>query len=93
MDILLKQLGPDHLEVGKIYKNVGDAHNAQGHDGEAKRNYDRALAIYVRSLGPEHVDVRIIQNKLAQLLQNTRMAFVDLDTRVCPVTCSMFWMY
>ena len=90
MDILLKQLGPDHLEVGKIYKNVGDAHNAQGHDGEAKRNYDRALAIYVRSLGPEHVDVRIIQNKLAQLLQNTRMAFVDLDRRVCPVTCSMF---
>ena len=90
MDILLKQFGPDHLEVGKIYENIGDAHKEQGHDGEAKRNYDRALAIYVRSLGPEHVDVRIIQNKLAQLLQNTRMAFVDVDTRVCSVTCSMF---
>nr|XP_058959983.1 uncharacterized protein LOC131786940 [Pocillopora verrucosa] len=90
LDISLKQLGPDHLGVGKIYVNIGDAHNEQGHDGEAKRNYDRALAIYVRSLGPEHVDVRIIQNKLAQLLQNTRMAFVDVDTRVCPVTCSMF---
>ncbi|RMX44001.1 hypothetical protein pdam_00023377 [Pocillopora damicornis] len=90
LDIYLKQLGPDHLKVGKIYENIGDAHNEQGHDGEAKRNYDRALAIYARSLRPEDVDVIIIQNKLAQLLQNTRMAFVDVDTRVCPVTCSMF---
>ena len=90
LDIYLKQLGPDHLKVGKIYENIGDAHNEQGHDGEAKRNYDRALAIYVRSLRPEDVDVIIIQNKLAQLLQNTRMAFVDVDRRVCPVTCSMF---
>ena len=43
----MKQLGPDHLEVGKIYENIGDAHNEQGHDGEAKRNYDRVLAIHV----------------------------------------------
>ena len=78
LNIYLKQLGPDHLKVGKIYENIGDAHNEQGHDGEAKRNYDRALAIYVRSLRPEDVDVIIIQNKLAQLLQNTRMAFVDM---------------
>ena len=43
----VKQLRPDHLEVGKMYENIGDAHNEQGHDREAKRNYDRALAIYV----------------------------------------------
>lgn len=58
-------------------------------DGEAKRNYDRALATYVHRLGSEHVDVRIIQNKLAQLLQNTWMASVEEDTRVCFVTCSI----
>ena len=90
LDIRLKQLGPDNLGVGKIYVNIGDAHNEQGHGWQAKRNYDRALAIYVRSLGPEHDDVRIIQNRLAQLLQNSRMAFVDVDTRDCCVTCSMF---
>ena len=76
-----------------MYENIGDAHNEQGHNREAKRNYDRALAIYVWNLGPEHVVVGIIKNKLAQLLQNTRMAFVDVDTRVCSVACSMFWMY
>ena len=90
LDIRLKQLGPDHLGVGKIYVNIGDAHNEEGHGWQAKRNYDRALAIYVRSLGPEHDDVRIIQNRLAQLRQNSRMAFVDVDTRDCCVTCSMF---
>ena len=67
LDICLKQFGRNHLKVGETYENIGDAHNDQGHDEEAKRNYDHALAICVRNLGSGHVKVRIIQNKLAQL--------------------------
>ena len=90
LDIHLRQLGRDHSKVGKTYENIGDAHIGLGHDEEAKRNYDFALASYVENLGPEHVNVRIIQNKLTHLQQSTRTAFVDVDTRVCPVACTLF---
>ena len=38
-------------------ENIGDAHNEQGHDKEAEKKFDRVLAIYVQSLGLEHVYV------------------------------------
>ena len=69
----LKQLEGDYLKVEITHENIGDAHNEQGHDEEAKKRYDRVLAIYVQSLGLEHVYVRILQNKVTQLQQITRM--------------------
>ena len=55
----LKQLEGDYLKVEITHENIGDALNEQGHDEEAKKRYDRVLAIYVQSLGLEHVYVRI----------------------------------
>ena len=69
----LKQLEGDYLKVEITHENIGDALNEQGHDEEAKKRYDRVLAIYVQSLGLEHVYVRILQNKMTQLQQITRM--------------------
>ena len=69
----LKQLEGDYLKVEITHENIGDALNEQGHDEEAKKRYDRVLAIYVQSLGLEHVYVRIPQNKVTQLQQITRM--------------------
>ena len=69
----LKQLEGDYLKVEITHENIGDALNEQGHDEEAKKRYDRVLAIYVQSLGLEHVYVRILQNKVTQLQQITRM--------------------
>ena len=69
----LKQLEGDYLKVEITHENIGDAHNEQGHGEEAKKRYDRVLAIYVQSLGLEHVYVRILQNKMTQLQQITRM--------------------
>ena len=34
----LKQLEGDYLKVEITHENIGDAHNEQGHDEEAKKN-------------------------------------------------------
>ena len=56
----MKQLEGDYLKVEITHENIGDARNEQGHGEEAKTRYDRVLAIYVQSLGLEHVYVRIL---------------------------------
>ena len=57
----LKQLEGDYLKVEITHENIGDALNEQGHDEEAKKRYDRVLAIYVQSLGLEHVYVTLFR--------------------------------
>ena len=56
----MKQLEGDYLKVEITHENIGDAHNEQGHGEEAKKRYDRVLAIYVQSLSFAHVYVRIL---------------------------------
>ena len=64
LDILLKKLGPDHVDVSTTYNNLGNVHRALGDIEQAKDYYSRALNIYLKNLGPGHVYVARTYNNL-----------------------------
>ena len=57
MEIRLKQLGPDHVNVAASYNNLGTVYNNLCDFQRAKGNHTRALDICLKQLGPEHVEV------------------------------------
>ena len=64
LDIYLKKLGPDHVDVTTIYNNLGNVHRALGDNEQAKNYHSRALDIRLKKLGPDHVDVATTYNNL-----------------------------
>ncbi|KAJ7383706.1 hypothetical protein OS493_026236 [Desmophyllum pertusum] len=52
------------FHVATTYNNLGTVHSDLGNLGQAKECHDRALAIRLEKLGPEHVDVASTYNKL-----------------------------
>ena len=62
-----KTLGPEHLHVGIILKNLADLYKNQERYTEAEPLYQRALAIHEKVQGPEHPDVASSLNDLADL--------------------------
>ena len=52
------------LDVAAIYRQVGKVHKKLGDLSQAKDYYDRALAIRLKKLGPDHVDVATSYNSL-----------------------------
>ena len=56
------------------YEGLGDVHREFGDLEQANVYFKRALNIRLKKLGPEHVDVRRIQNKL----RNIQLAMDDL---------------
>ena len=59
--IMLKKLGPDHVDVAASYSYLGLVHYQLGDLTEAKDYHDRALAIMLKKLGPDHVDVDVVR--------------------------------
>ena len=55
LDIELKKLGPEHVNVASSYGNLGSVYEELGKFEEAKQFYHRALDIKLKKLGPEHV--------------------------------------
>ena len=64
LNIRLKYLKPDDLDVGRAYNNMGIVQRDPEKLEEAKRCYNRALPILIEKLGPEDVDVGIIYKNL-----------------------------
>ena len=67
LDIHLKKLGPDHVDVATTYNNLGIVHRALGENELAKDYYSRALDIRLKKLGPDHVDVATTYNNLGNV--------------------------
>ena len=70
----MKNLEPDHVYVAFSCESLGDVHREFGDLEQANVYFKRALNIRLKKLGPEHVDVRRIQNKL----RNIQLAMDDL---------------
>ncbi|CAH3153272.1 unnamed protein product, partial [Pocillopora meandrina] len=64
LDILLKQLGPQHVYVAACYDNLGTVYRHLGDLQQAQDYYARALDIRLKQLGPEHVNVAASYNSL-----------------------------
>ena len=67
LEILLKELGPEHVHVANTYANLGNLHSSLGETDQAKDYYERALEIQLKKLGPEHVHVANTYNSLGSL--------------------------
>ena len=64
LDIYVKQLGLDHVNVATSYNNLGTIYRNLGDFQEAKDSHARALVIRLKQLGPEHVHVATSHNNL-----------------------------
>ena len=64
LNIRLKHLKPDDLDVGRTYSNLGAAHGDLLEHEEAKECYNRALTIFQRKFGLKHVEVGIMYKNL-----------------------------
>lgn len=63
MEMQLKALGPDHLEVAKTLHNIGVSHRHSKDLDKALEYYNQALRIFELNLGKEHLDtVRTLHN-------------------------------
>jgi len=63
MEMQLKALGPDHLEVAKTLHNIGVSHRHSKDLDQALEYYHKALRIFEMNLGREHLDtVRTLHN-------------------------------
>jgi len=66
--ILEEVLGADHYEVGVALDSLATMHLGAGHNDDAGALFDRALAIFERTLGgghPRTVACRVNRNKAA----------------------------
>ena len=50
-------LGPDHVDVADSFNSLGIVHKELGDLSQAKDYHDRALAIRLKKLGPDHFDI------------------------------------
>ena len=64
LNVRLKHLKPDNLDVGRTYSNLGAVHGDLLEHEEAKECYNRALTIFRREFGLEHVEVGIMYKNL-----------------------------
>jgi hypothetical protein len=59
-----RQEGPEHPLVGKSYNNIGTAYAAKGDKPKAYANWLKAKAIYLKKLGAQHPQAKIVQSCL-----------------------------
>ena len=58
---------PQHIRVADSYKNLAVVLRDHGDLEQAKEYFERALAIYLIRLGPDHSSVSTVQRHLAGL--------------------------
>ena len=69
LNIRLKHLRPDDLDVGKAYSDLGVAHGNLLEHEEAKECHNTALTIFQKGFGPEHLEVGITYKNLGDVHQ------------------------
>ena len=88
LNIRLKHLRPDDLDVGKAYSDLGVAHGNLLEDEEAKECHNTALTIFQKGFGPEHLQVGITYKNLGDVHQELSdfiqaKQYYDLALPVC----------
>eukprot|EP01045_Picozoa_sp_COSAG04_P000756 COSAG04_NODE_20_length_39202_cov_9.993530_26_plen_394_part_00 len=68
--IQLKELGPEHPQVGATYNNMAVVFYKQGEYDRALEFYRKALTISLKALGPEHPSVGDTYGNLAVVFKN-----------------------
>ena len=69
LNIRLKHLRPDDLDVGKAYSDLGVAHGNLLEHEEAKECHNTALTIFQKGFGPKHLEVGITYKNLGDVHQ------------------------
>ena len=59
--------GEDSSDVGMVLMNLGIVYRNKGDHDEAIENYEKALAIQLKTLGPDHPSTKITQENLRSL--------------------------
>src|SRR2546427_3277759 len=67
LEVVQKNVGPDHPSVATSLNNLAELYRAQGQYAQAEPLYKRSLAIREKALGPKHPDVATSLNNLAVL--------------------------
>nr|XP_058973091.1 uncharacterized protein LOC131799384 [Pocillopora verrucosa] len=67
LTILLKEFGPEHVDVGITYRNLGIVHKHLQDLDEAKKYFELALPILQKELGPTYYFVGNLGNVLRDL--------------------------
>jgi tetratricopeptide (TPR) repeat protein len=68
LEIVEKQLGPDHPHVATSLNNLALLLQDQGNYAAAEPLYRRAIAILEKTLGPEHPNTKTARKNLEILL-------------------------
>ena len=69
IEIWIKVLGPNHINVATSYNNLGVVYEAMGELEQAKDYLQRALEIRIKVLGPNHIDVATSYNNLGSVFK------------------------
>ena len=54
LDIQIKVVGHDHIDLAASYTNVGVVYHKQGNTEQATEMYTKAYRVYLKVLGPDH---------------------------------------
>jgi hypothetical protein len=71
LSMLEEALGPQHPQVGHMYRAIGDAYRAVGNFSRAKSSYLKALDIKIRSGGARAPDTLDMVNHLCRFYLET----------------------
>ena len=67
LEILLKQLGPEHPDVATSYNNMAYVHKAKKDLAKAKEYWEKAYAIFLKKLGPNHPNTKLVKGQMDAL--------------------------
>ncbi len=84
-----ERTAPDDPSVGDALMNLGMDLAAQGDAAGARQRYDRALAIYRKSYGPQHPQVALALSKIGGLEMGTADAVRDLKAALAIDTAAL----
>jgi tetratricopeptide (TPR) repeat protein/CHAT domain-containing protein len=74
-----KELGPNHLDVGRSLNSLALLYQAQARYADAEPLYKRVLSMREKALGPDHLDLAQSLHNLAWLYQ-AQARYVDAES-------------
>ena len=57
----------EHPDVAGSYDNIGKVHEEKGEHDKALENYQKAYAIWLKKLGPNHPNTKLVKGQLDAL--------------------------
>ncbi|XP_022777569.1 kinesin light chain-like [Stylophora pistillata] len=88
LEIYLKKLEPDHVDVAASYNSLGNLHSDLGETDQAEDYHRLALEIGLKKLGPDHVNVAASYDNLANKKSGNSVRFPKTAKSV---TRAQFW--